>query len=98
MLLAPDDANPDQPDNNGRTPLYAAFYNGHDGVAKILLRRNNINPDRPDIHGMTPLMWAARRGLVGAIAFLQPLSSHLPSPTLQPEETSPSLPPSDTDN
>ena len=29
--------------------------NGHEGVVKLLLGREDVNPDRPDNYGQTPL-------------------------------------------
>ena len=58
LLLARNDANPDKPHNDGRTPLWAASYNGHEGVVKLLLARNDVDPDKLDNDGQTPL-WAA---------------------------------------
>ena len=53
-------ASPDRPDNSGRTPLWWAAYNRHDGVVKLLLRREDVNPDRSDNDGRNPLLWATQ--------------------------------------
>jgi len=49
-------------DSAGNVPLTSAARNGHEGVAKILLRRREINPDKPDNYGLTPLSHAAENG------------------------------------
>jgi len=36
MLLGQDDVNPDKPDNEGQTPLWHAFEEGHGGVVALL--------------------------------------------------------------
>ena len=54
LLLARDDVNPNKPDNNGRTPLWCASVNGHEGVVRLLLARSNVNSDKPDSDGITP--------------------------------------------
>ena len=48
-----------QRDCAGYTPLSWATYNGHEGVVKLLLSRNDVDPDRPDDQSSTPLLWAA---------------------------------------
>jgi len=37
MPLAKEEVNPDKPDEDGRTPLSHATWDGHEGVVKILL-------------------------------------------------------------
>jgi len=39
--------------------------NGHDGVVKLLLEREDVDPDRPDKQASTPLSWAAGNGYEG---------------------------------
>ena len=46
----------------GRTPLAWATYSGHEGVAKILLGREEVDPDKPDSDGRTLLSPAAKSG------------------------------------
>ena len=48
-----------QRDSAGNTPLFWAAWNGHEGVVKILLGRNDVDPDKPDKTGRTPLSCAA---------------------------------------
>ena len=43
----------------GGGPLAWAARNGHEGVVKILLGREDVNPDNPDNDGRTPLSFAA---------------------------------------
>ena len=49
-------------DFSGRGPLAWAARNGHEGVVKILLGREEVNPDRSDNDGLTPLSRAALNG------------------------------------
>ena len=46
----------------GRTPLAWAAHNGHAGVAKTLLEREEVDPDKADNDGRTPLTYAAGKG------------------------------------
>jgi len=71
MLLDHEGVNPDQPDKDGRTPLWWAACNGHEEVVKILLGRDDINPDKSDKDGKTPLDRATEGGHGGVIALLQ---------------------------
>jgi len=57
----------DEEDFSGRTPLSWATSNGHEGVVKILLGREEVNPDKPDRLGQTPLSYAALAGHEGAV-------------------------------
>ena len=57
-------------DFSGRTPLAWAAHNGHEGVVKILLKRETDNPDKPDNFGQTPLSHAARNGHEGVVKML----------------------------
>jgi len=45
--------------------------NGHEGVIKMLLERQDVNPDHPDtFNGRTPLLWAAKNGHEGVVKML----------------------------
>lgn len=44
MLLRWDNVDPDKPDGEGQTPLWWATSKAHEGVVKMLLRRNDVNP------------------------------------------------------
>ena len=54
--------NLDRPDNYGQTPLLQAAGNGHDGVVKLLLEREDVSPDKRDHFGQTTLSQAAKNG------------------------------------
>jgi len=45
MLLERDEVSPVTADSDSRTPLWCAAYNGHVGVVKMFLERNEVNPD-----------------------------------------------------
>jgi len=59
LLLGRNDLNPDKPDNNGKTPVWSASSNGHEGVVNLLFARDDVNPDKPDTNSGTPLLWAS---------------------------------------
>ena len=50
--------NINQSDCVGNTPLMWAARNGHKGVVRILLGRDDVIPDKPDVYGRSPL-WQA---------------------------------------
>ena len=54
----------------GNTPLVWAALNGHEGVVKILLKRDDVNPDKPGESGQTPLCRAAENGHEGVVEIL----------------------------
>ena len=54
----------------GCGPLAWAAWNGHEGVMKMLLGREEVNPDKPDKWGSTPLSGAARNGHEGVVKIL----------------------------
>ena len=58
-------------DFSGSGPLAWAARNGHEGVVKILLGREEVNPNRPDNNGQTPLSYAAENGHERVVELLQ---------------------------
>jgi len=59
-----------QMDCGGSTPLVWAARNGHEGVLKILLGRDEVNADKPDNNGDSPISGAAWRGHQGVVKIL----------------------------
>jgi len=59
-----------QGDWAGSTPLLWVARNGHDGVVKLLLEREDVDPDRSDKLENTPLSWAAGNGYEGVVKLL----------------------------
>jgi len=59
-----------QADFARNTPLVLAARNGHEGVVKVLLGRDNISPDKPDNYGQTALHHAAEAGHEGMVKVL----------------------------
>lgn len=55
-------ADPDRPNDRGRTPLATAALSGADQVVEVLLATGRVNPDSRDSAHMTPLMHAAGSG------------------------------------
>ena len=47
--------NPDRPDTFGQPPLSWDARNGHYGVVKLLLEREDVSPDWLDLHGQALL-------------------------------------------
>ena len=59
-----------QIDCGGSTPLVWAARNGHSGVVKMLLGRDDVNSDKPDNNGESPLSGAALNGHSGVMKML----------------------------
>jgi len=63
--------NLDARDELGGTSLSFAAQNGHEGIVRLLLGREDVNPDAPDKwDGRTPLSWAAGNGHEGIVKLL----------------------------
>lgn len=62
-------ADPDVPDNHGRSPLHWAAYKGFADCIRLLLYLNAYR-GRQDKEGCTPLHWAATRGNLEACTVL----------------------------
>jgi len=60
----------DQQDCTGSTPLTWAAGNGHEGVVKLLLEREDVDPNLPNRDGDTPLGCAAITGYDGVVKLL----------------------------
>jgi ankyrin repeat protein len=73
-LLLDHKANPNLPNNNGRTPLMSAAFTGNDDLVSLLLAYH-AKVNAKDKHGRTPLMNAPTGSvvkiLVGAGAYLE---------------------------
>jgi ankyrin repeat protein len=63
--------NQNSKDDNGRTSLSWAAWNGHEAVVKLLLATDGVDPDFKGTYGRTPLSWAAERGHEAVIRLLQ---------------------------
>jgi len=71
MLLGRVDVIPDQPDNDGRTPLSYAAEHGFEGAVGILLGREEVSPNKQDNLGRTPLMLASSGAHEEVVTLLQ---------------------------
>ena len=71
MLLERNGVDPDRADEWRRTPLSLAAENGREGIARILVERNDVNLNIVDTeYGRTPLSWAAKNGHEGIVRLL----------------------------
>jgi len=70
VLVRMEGSDINQMDSLGNTPLIWAARNGHEGVVKILLERDNVNPDKPNNDSQTPLCQAAYNGHEGVVKML----------------------------
>ena len=59
-----------QKDCVGNTALMWAAQNGHEGIVKILLGRDDVDPNKPGQYGQTPLRCAALAGHEGVVKYL----------------------------
>ena len=59
-----------QKDCMDNTPLVWAVWNGHEGVVKILLKRDDVDPDGQGRWGHTPFSFAAGNGHEGVVKIL----------------------------
>lgn len=66
-LLLQNNADPDQRDRTGRSPLSWASSEGQCAVVKYLLGMSCVDPNSRDMGGWTPLHWAARLGKVAVV-------------------------------
>ena len=48
LLLSRDNIDPDKLGEGSQIPLILAAWDGHEGVVKMLLGRNDVNPDKPN--------------------------------------------------
>jgi len=48
-----------------------AALNGHEGVVKLLLQREDVDPNRTDKHGGTPFSYATKKGHERIVQLLQ---------------------------
>ena len=59
-----------QQDCTGGTPLTWGARNGHEGVVKLFLEREDVDVNLPDKDYQTPLSWAASYGHEGVVKLL----------------------------
>ena len=60
----------DAEDSNGRTPLHAAAFEGHEAAAKALIKAG-ANVNAKDNDGWTPLDWAESKKHEAVAAMLR---------------------------
>jgi ankyrin repeat protein len=68
-LLLDAGADPDIPDERGRTPLMIASKKGYDQIIKLLIKKG-ANLETQDSKGWTPLIHASHRGQVEIVKLL----------------------------
>jgi len=62
LLVEREDTDLNRPDKFGQTRLMLATFNGHTGVARLLLERGNVNPNHPNTHSGRPRFYTAKQG------------------------------------
>ena len=71
LLLGREDFNPDTRDSRcGQTLLSWAAENGHEGIVKLLLEREDVNRNSSCNSDRTLLAWAASNGCEGVVTLL----------------------------
>ena len=78
-ILAPLTDNPNDPAEDGDTPIYWAACNGHTEIIKILITFTD-NPNTPDNDGWTPIYWSALNGHTEVTKILAPLTVNPDAP------------------
>ena len=81
-VLAPLSDNPNEPNSDWETPIYAAAKNGHVEVIEVLAPLAD-NPDEENLDGETPIYAAAVNGHADVIKILAPLSDNPNAPVRQ---------------
>ena len=61
----------DSRDDGGQTPLSYAAEEGHEGIVKLLLSRDDVTADSQDRYSQTPLSHAAARGHKAVVDLLE---------------------------
>ena len=79
LLLRQEAANPDKPDNTGKTPLSWAAMKGYEQVVKQLLDRQDVNPGKQDKNGHIPPYHAPTTGHEGVANLLQAWKPPIPA-------------------
>ena len=70
-LLRKRSVNPDSPCESGTTPLLFAVGNGHEGIVRLLLGREDVNPNTLDrMYDQTPLSLTTKNGHEGIVKLL----------------------------
>lgn len=66
-ILAQDNVDLEQTDEDGRTFLHWATIDNHPKIVKMLLDTNKIDPNEVDEEGMTPLHWACEKDYLDVV-------------------------------